>query len=317
MTPPRYPMTPFPDGWFQVAYSDELEPGGVKPLEYFGKALVLFRTEAGEATVLDAHCPHLGAHLGHGGCVQGDSVVCPFHAWRFNAAGDCSGIPYSDKIPKRAKLRKWDVQEVNGLIMVWHHAQGDPPSWEVPTLVEYDNPEWTTYALQSWKIRAHNQEMAENAVDAAHFLYLHGTQGMPTSEAEIRDHVLAVKSETKMKAYGQIVNGSIEVLAHGFGFTTTRFLGIVETLLVNSVTPIDGEYVDCRFAFTVKKGPNEMVTQTVAAKFQEEIKRQLEADIPIWENKAYLPNPLIVKNDGPIGIYRRWVRRFYSEPASP
>jgi hypothetical protein len=52
-------------------------------------------------------------------------------------------------------------------------------------------------------------------------------------------------------------------------------------------------------------------------KFQEEIKRQLEADIQIWENKVYLPSPMLVKGDGPIGIYRKWVKRFYSEPASP
>ena len=316
MTESRYPLPPFGDGWFQVAYTDELAPGDVRPLKYFGKDLVLFRTESGEASVLDAHCPHLGAHLGHGGCVEGDSVVCPFHAWRFNAQGDCSGIPYSDKIPKRAKLAKWDVQEVNGLIMVWFHALGEPPSWQVPTLPEYDNPEWTPYALKSWKIRAHNQEMAENAVDAAHFLYLHGTQGMPETHAEVQEHILAVDSNTKMRAYGQTVDGAIEVRAHGFGFTTTRFLGIVETLLVNSVTPIDGEYVDCRFAFSIKRGPNEQVTTIVAEKFQEEIKRQLEADIPIWENKAYLPSPMLVSTDGPIGLYRKWVKRFYSELSS-
>ncbi len=303
----------FGDGWFQVAYTDEVGPGDVKPLRYFGKDLVLFRTEDGEATVLDAFCPHLGAHLGHGGCVEGRSIVCPFHAWKFAADGSCSEIPYSEKIPKRARLGKWEVRERNGLIMVWFHAKSEAPSWEVPELAEYGDPEWTPYRLASWKIKAHNQEMAENAVDAAHFLYLHGTQGMPETAAEIRDHVLAVDSRTKMKAYGQVVPGAIEVRAHGFGFTTTRFLGIVETLLVNSVTPIDGEYVDCRFAFTVKRGPNEMVTNTVAEKFQEEIKRQLEADIPIWENKRYLPSPMLVKNDGPIGIYRKWVKRFYSE----
>ncbi len=308
----RNGLPAFGDGWFQVAYSDDLGPGDVKPLKYFGKDLVLYRTEDGEPTVLDAFCPHLGAHLGHGGCVEGRNIVCPFHAWKFGADGDCAEIPYAEKIPKRAKLEKWPVEEVNGLIMVWFHALGEPPSWEVPALPEFDNPEWTPYRHAFWKIRAHNQEMAENAVDVAHFLYLHGTQGMPETHAEVRDHILAVDSKTKMKAYGTIVDGSIEVRAHGFGFTTTRFQGIVETLLVNSVTPIDGETVDCRFAFTVKRGPNEMVTNTVAEKFQEEIKRQLEADIPIWENKIYLASPMLVKNDGPIGIYRKWVKRFYS-----
>ncbi len=77
-------------------------------------------------------------------------------------------------------MRPWPVREVNGLIMVWHHAEGEPPSWEVPVLAEFDDPEWTTYELRRWKIRTHNQEMAENAVDLAHFRYLHGTVDLPT-----------------------------------------------------------------------------------------------------------------------------------------
>ena len=62
----RFPL-PIPSGWFVLGYSDELAPGQVEAIHYFGRDLVLFRTEAGEAAVFDAFCPHLGAHLGHGG----------------------------------------------------------------------------------------------------------------------------------------------------------------------------------------------------------------------------------------------------------
>jgi len=40
---------PLPFGWFMVAYSDELAVGEVKPLYYFGKDLVLWRGEDGQA----------------------------------------------------------------------------------------------------------------------------------------------------------------------------------------------------------------------------------------------------------------------------
>ena len=53
-----------PMGWFQVLYSHELAIGDAIPVEYFGQELVVFRTEAGEAKVVDAFCPHMGAHLG-------------------------------------------------------------------------------------------------------------------------------------------------------------------------------------------------------------------------------------------------------------
>ncbi|MGD9794801.1 MAG: Rieske 2Fe-2S domain-containing protein, partial [Acidimicrobiia bacterium] len=52
-----------PTGWFNIGWSAEIAPGGVKPMRYFGHDLVAFRSTTGELSVLDAHCRHLGAHL--------------------------------------------------------------------------------------------------------------------------------------------------------------------------------------------------------------------------------------------------------------
>ena len=82
----RYPM-PIPFGWYVVEYADELKPGDVKSVRYFAQDQVLFRTTNGEVSMLDAYCPHLGAHLGHGGIVYGECIECPFHAWRWKADG--------------------------------------------------------------------------------------------------------------------------------------------------------------------------------------------------------------------------------------
>ncbi len=310
----RFPFPRYPDGWFQVAYSAELAADGVMPLKYFGRDLVLFRDAEGRATVLDAFCPHMGAHLGHGGKVEGGCIKCPFHAWKFDGAGDCVEVPYAKKIPPKAKVASWRAVEKNGLIMVWHHAAGSPPTWEVPDLPEYGDPEWTDYETLSWKIRTANQEMAENSVDSAHFLYLHGTQEMPTSKAEVHGHVLHSFSTTLMGTPRGQTPGSVDVHAYGFGFTTTRFKGIVETLLVSSATTIDEDYVELRFAFSVKKMVDKDVTSTVGKAFMREVKRQLEQDIPIWENKIYVNPPLLVDGDGPIGVFRKWARQFYSGP---
>jgi 3-ketosteroid 9alpha-monooxygenase subunit A len=316
----RFPFPRYPDGWFQVAYASELPPGGVMPLRSFGRELVLFRPEGEGAApqVTDAFCPHMGAHLGHGGKVIGDSIACPFHAWRFDGSGRCTHIPYAQKIPPRAAVRSWPVREVNGLIMVWYHGHGAPPSWEVPALPEFDNPAWTPYETRRWKIRTHNQEMAENAVDIAHFRYLHGTADMPrVVEAEPQGHVLHAVSEILMRTPMGKTSGTVDVHAHGFGFTTTRFRGIVETLLVSSATTIDDDHVDVRFSFTLKKLAHKDVTLTVGKHYIAEIERQLEQDIPIWENKIYVHPPLLVEGDGPIGLYRKWCRQFYSEGRPP
>ncbi|MBW2224927.1 MAG: Rieske 2Fe-2S domain-containing protein [Deltaproteobacteria bacterium] len=47
----RFFTPPIPNGWFQVAYSDEIKPGDVKSLKYFGDDLVVWRSEDGELSV--------------------------------------------------------------------------------------------------------------------------------------------------------------------------------------------------------------------------------------------------------------------------
>ena len=307
----RFDIPPFPNGWFQVAYGDELGDAEVVPLQYFGKDLVLFRGQDGKARVLDAFCPHLGAHLGYGGRVEDNCIRCPFHAWRFDGDGKCVDVPYANKIPPQARLDAWTVAEVNGLIMVWHHMDRKPPLWQLPQLPEIGNPGWTDYTRRRWKIRTHNQEMAENAVDSAHFKYVHGTPEQPNTRAEIDGHMLKVRSPVNYVTPQGTVEGGIASDSHGFGFSTTRFTGIVETLIVTSVTPIDGEYVDVRFSFTVKKLGKDDATANVGRAFIAEIERQLGQDIPIWEHKVMKTRPMLCDGDGPVGIFRRWAKQFY------
>lgn len=318
---PRYFTPPIPNGWFQVAYADEVKPGDVVPLRYFGKDLVLFRSESGKLTMLDAFCPHLGAHLGHGGKVKGEAIECPFHAWQFSTEGKCVNVPYAKHMPRKADVPCWHIKEVAGLVMAWHEPNGAAPQWEIPDEIPewgtkdgVRNEEWTEFERRSWKIRTRNQEMAENAVDSAHFHYLHGTTNMPESQAEVNGPVLRVFSGTGMETPRGRVDGSVESLSYGFGFGLVRFRGLAETLLVSSVSPIDEDNVEVRFNFAVKKMGGKSITQGVGLAFINEISRQLGQDIPIWENKIQHEHPLLCDGDGPIALFRRWSKQFYSYP---
>ncbi len=308
----RFPF-PIPNGWFQVAWSHELQPGDVRPLRYFGQDLVLFRDGSGAAHLLDAFCPHLGAHLGHGGTVEGDGIVCPFHAWKFDGTGACTHIPYTSRVPKQAKLQPWHLRELSGMLVAWHHLDRAPPQWEPPTFPEFGAEGWSDVVHRSWTVRTCNQEMAENAVDAAHFCYLHGTAGVPTTEAKIvESHHMRVVSQTTMTTRAGPVDGQIEVNSYGFGIATTRFTGLVETLLIGATTPIDGDSCELRFSFVVKMFGGKDITAGIGRAFVKEIARQLEQDIPIWENKIYLPRPVLCDGDGPIGLFRIWAKGMYA-----
>src|SRR5690606_27736715 len=90
---------PVPNGWYVAAGSNELDAGERMPFIAVARELVVFRGVDGVAHVVDAHCPHMGAHLG-GGAVVGDTLACPYHGWRFGGDGRCVDIPYSEgRIP--------------------------------------------------------------------------------------------------------------------------------------------------------------------------------------------------------------------------
>jgi nitrite reductase/ring-hydroxylating ferredoxin subunit len=300
-----------PNGWFQVAYGDEVAVGDVVKLEYFGQDLILFRGEDGRARVFDAYCPHLGAHLGVGGVVVGNGVRCPFHAWEFDGEGVCSKIPYAKRIPPRAKVRPWEVDEKNGLIMVWYDKQGRPPAYELPEVPEYASDDWSPYYRRDWVIRSRNQELAENIADPAHFRFVHRTSEIPEAKAWIEDHVLRVQMEYPITPGDEPQHGSIDVSCWGFGFGISRFRGIVDTTVVISGTAIDDEHVHNRLSFMVKKRETPEATEGLGRAFVSEITRQFAEDMPIWENKTFWRQPVLCDGDGPIATLRKWGQQFY------
>ena len=149
----RFPFPAYPNGWTRVARSEELGPRGVLPLRYFGRDLVLFRAESGEPHVLDAHCPHLGAHLGVGGVVEGEGIRCPFHAWHWSGDGTCLEVPYAKRTPRGARTRAWETCERNGFVFMWFHADDQPADETVPEIPECLKI-WALLVLDAWR-RAH------------------------------------------------------------------------------------------------------------------------------------------------------------------
>jgi 3-ketosteroid 9alpha-monooxygenase subunit A len=334
----RFPFSKaMPYGWYQMCYSDELAPAAVFPLRYFGRDLVVWRDGAGVAHVQDAYCPHLGAHLGHGGFVTAPGglqrapaedqpiaermvLQCPFHGWQFDGAGTCAKVPYSERGNKKAKLRTYPVVERNGLVMAWYHPHSIDPLWDIIEVPEYTDDTYTDYYRERWKIRTSPQEMAENSVDIAHFRYVHGTVTVPEGFSVEEDGpFMQVKTHQKFDTPLGPTDGYILSRAWGFGFSTVHFSGIVDTCLVACAAPIDDEYVDLRFSFMFKKlgDPDSeagaKLNTNVGEALIADIRRQIEEDRVIWENKVYIDTPALVAEDGPFMRFRKWARQFYTD----
>ena len=313
----RFPF-PLPFGWFQIAYPEDFGPREVLPLRYFDRELALWRDEAGEAHLMDAFCPHLGAHLGWGGKVLGDSIECPFHGWRFDTAGHNCDIPYSDRVNKQANVGTYPVVERNGLTMAWYHPQGAAPMWEVPELPECSDDGFSDYYKSSYHVKTAWQEMAENTVDLAHFRYVHGTDEVAVVETYETDGPRAkMISVQKYVTPRGVVEGHIDAYQHGPGFSYTWFTGIVDAILIGTPTPVHENLVQTRFNFKVRKLADARATSSVADAFVSEINKQLTEDIPIWEHKAHLVKPALADTDGPFMKFRKWAAQFYADGEVP
>ena len=299
-------------GWFVVAYSTEIAVGVVKRLQYFGEELVAWRGEDGTVRVLDAFCPHLGAHLGVGGCVDGDHIVCPFHAWKFDGDGDCVAIPYAAKIPKQAKLRSWTHMERSGLVFVWFDPEGGAPDYDIPPLEDYGTPKWSAWEPNLLRIDTHPREIIENISDKAHFPTVHGTE-VEVFENEFTDHIAIQR--TSGVAYprgGGTDRFSLTATYYGPAYMITEMDGVLPSKMLVAHTPIDEKSLHLRFGVILPRVADDDRMAGFIKAYADNLLIGFREDIEIWENKVYRVRPRLVSGDGPLGRMRVWYSQFYT-----
>jgi len=308
----RPPSPGLPNGWFCVAWSKDLGIGEVQRIRYFDRELVLFRTREKKAVVLDAYCPHLGAHLAEGGRVLGESIRCPFHGWRYDGTGACVGIPYSKRIPPKARVRTWDVIERNHMIFVWHHAEAKPPDWDVPDMPEFEDAEWTEPRFFDLEVPVHMQDMAENNCDPVHFQYVHGSLETPPSEISFADNgrFFRIASVSKQETPAGTFDMELERDTWSLGLSSVRMKGIPNAglMMFSSTAPIDENNTISRWIFTVTRN----LADTAGEEFINGLSTGVLQDMRIWKNKIYRAEPVLCEEDKYLAEFRRWTKQFYS-----
>ena len=317
---------PYPNGWYAIAFSDEIKPGQVVPKRLSGHDLAVWRSEAGEIRVHDAYCVHLGAHLAVGGWVKGDSLVCPFHGWEYGANGRCVAIPY-EKRPMQTGVGTWHAREQDQVVLVWFDDAGRPPSWEMPAELSWDG---FATRVREWTLTSHAQEICENTADGAHFRYIHKFPNVMDVQArvdgntiwfdlQVREAATAERAPSEPVPYN--ITGTADsfvtaVHGPGLAFNETRAKGRVMRNRLY-VTHTDPETVVLRgmhsLAFFDDDRDAETVIETTKgwAAFD-----AWEDDIPIWSHKIYRPKPFATHpSEEAIVAYRKWYRRWYPADA--
>lgn len=74
-----------------------------------------------------------------------------------------------------ANLVKWHSVEVNGVVLVWYHRDGQPPFWNPLSVDEITNGEWVYQGRNEFIINCHIQDISENGADPAHLDAIHSS----------------------------------------------------------------------------------------------------------------------------------------------
>jgi len=158
----------FIEGWYWVIPSRNLRVGEVKPITILGRELVIYRGEDRRVVILDAYCPHMGAHLAEGK-VEGNELRCFFHHWKFDAEGICVNIPCLDE-PLPTKLKAWPTAEKYETIWVW---TGEIPQQPLPFIPEFEYKEYDVTFASRIVTNCHPNVVMINVIDAQHFNTVH------------------------------------------------------------------------------------------------------------------------------------------------
>ena len=311
-----------------AAWSVDIEPGSVKPLQFFGGHQVVYRTLEGALTVLDAHCPHLGAHLGYGGKVREECIVCPYHGWGYGPDGVNKFIPYEDRPNVSHSLKKWPVVEQHECIFIWHDPAGGPPRWELPNLftaVEHLPADIKNYyrAYPEMAVRyngepVHPQITLENAPDSVHFEHVHGATVTPRLlEWSVDGPFYNTTSGFPVPTNdgGERIALKIHTINVGVGGSFAIFEGSYHYRLIFFVTPVNDEKSDMFYSIWWPRtagDPADIAPSEFQAKADKEFLKTLLEDLGIWRHQVYVETPAFAKQDAkPYGALRKWARQFY------
>ncbi|QZP09522.1 Rieske 2Fe-2S domain-containing protein [Caenibius sp. WL] len=318
----------YPRGWFMIGDAAQMGPQP-ETVHFFGKDMVFYRGASGTPYLVDAYCPHMGAHLGinstsyivrDGEHVDGESIRCPFHGWRFGADGRCNAIPYSpDFIPKAARLTTYPVIERAGIIWMWHDPEGQEPDQDLPAFAAWDLEDdgWVRWVIDDFGTLAlHPIEIVDNMADFGHMGPIHGSLDNQYFDNVFDGHKVIQRFDAGHRTLtadtGETL--SLDTWYEGPAILQADMRGTFPSHMLIAHTPVDDGTVRVWHALMVKMPTAEaaLADLQVARGYQKASHDALAQDVEIWANKQACFNPMQIPADGPYGKVRIWYSQFYN-----
>ena len=109
--------------WQPVALSEELlEPDGAPVrVTIMGEELVAFRDTEGRVGLIDARCPHRGAHM-YFGRNEECGLRCVYHGWKFDVTGaavDLPNVPPGRALHDTVRIKAYPTREYGDIVWAY------------------------------------------------------------------------------------------------------------------------------------------------------------------------------------------------------
>jgi len=144
-------------------------------LQLLGQDLVLWRDSKGAVHAAADRCPHRGAALSMGR-VQGDTLECGYHGWRFDGRGQCVAVPALPdfKPPIEHRACAYSARLAYGLIWVALHADvpDDAPDL-LPAFAAEHDAQLRKVNCGPYDVATSAPRIVENFLDMSHFGFVH------------------------------------------------------------------------------------------------------------------------------------------------
>jgi len=190
--------------WYPVAVVDFLDPSRPYAMQLLGKDIVLWRDGVGIWRCFEDRCPHRLVPLSEGRVESDGTLLCAYHAWRFDSQGNCVSIPQS--IDKQTETKHcsnpkscavvYPTQELHGLLWVWAESGSQAQiesQLRTPRIIPELEDQPDTVVKFSWNVRdlPYGWDFfIENVSDPAHVpVSHHGIIGNRYKDAKYYDMI--------------------------------------------------------------------------------------------------------------------------------
>ncbi|HEY7821116.1 MAG TPA: Rieske 2Fe-2S domain-containing protein [Vicinamibacteria bacterium] len=299
-------------GWYQVAFEHELE-NDVNPLGFAGRRWMGIKTPSG-IRILDATCPHRGAHLAFGGKMVGEVVRCPFH-------GHAIGLGKAS--PEGFEVREYGAASIGGMVFA---ALSDAEVPDLPRALAELASDHAFITGFEMKAETTIATVMENGFDSAHFKSVHRLRNRPRFEIGTgRYGELVAEGVFEIPRGGWYERpgasgGPIQARYQARAFSPGVVIASLEGeqpfnyKIITTASP-DGSAKSCTIRLTLVL-PNTGGAGPPQRQFAEALlavsRQGLEEDREIWNRLDLSVPQRLTENDEPAVAFAEFCRRFHN-----